>query len=60
MDFELKTKYRRMPKKIKTIAPQNLAPLSQRVKAWMVHLFTMSGVAFAALATLALIHERSA
>lgn len=57
MDFDLKSKYERMPKKLKTIAPENLAPLSQRVSAWMVHLFTMSGVAFAALATLALIHE---
>ena len=57
MDFDLKTKYKRMPKKLKTIAPENLAPLSQRVSAWMVHLFTMSGVALAALATLSLIHE---
>lgn len=44
-------------KKSKTIAPPNLAPLPQRVRAWMVHLFTMSGVAFAAFATLALIHD---
>lgn len=56
MDFEAKPKYKLMPKKRKTIAPENVAPLSQRVAAWMVHLFTMTGVAFAALAALALIH----
>jgi phosphatidylcholine synthase len=41
--------------KLKTIAPPAVAPLKARVLAWAVHLFTMSGMAFAVLATLAMI-----
>ncbi|MDO5048334.1 MAG: phosphatidylcholine synthase [Actinomycetaceae bacterium] len=38
-----------------SIAPKAIAPLPLRVRAWLVHIFTMTGMAFAALATLALI-----
>lgn len=42
------------------IAKEKLAPVRQRTLAWCVHLFTMSGLAFATLATLALIEDRVA
>ncbi len=46
--------------RMRSTAPVNVAPLPQRVKAWIVHLFTMSGMAFAALAMLALINQEIA
>ena len=39
---------------------KNKAPLSHRVRAWGVHLFTMAGMAFAVLAMLALINHHIA
>ena len=48
------------PRRARSIAPEAIAPLPDRVRAWLVHIFTMSGMAFAALATLALIDRQIA
>ena len=47
-------------RRARSIAPEAIAPLPDRVRAWLVHIFTMSGMAFAALATLALIDRQIA
>ncbi|QOQ39941.1 phosphatidylcholine synthase [Trueperella pecoris] len=44
-------------RRVRSIAPTAIAPLPDRIRAWLVHIFTMSGMAFAALATLALINQ---
>lgn len=47
-------------RRVRSIAPTAIAPLPDRIRAWLVHIFTMSGMAFAALATLALINQEIA
>ncbi|MEW6911658.1 CDP-alcohol phosphatidyltransferase family protein [Trueperella pyogenes] len=48
------------PRRARSIAPEAIAPLLDRIRAWLVHIFTMSGMAFAALAMLALINQEIA
>lgn len=47
-------------RRARSIAPEAIAPLPDRIRAWLVHIFTMSGMAFAALAMLALINQEIA
>ena len=49
-----------MPPTPESPLPTAPAPLSQRLLAWGVHAFTMSGLAFATLALLAMNHDQIA
>ncbi|MCI7552120.1 MAG: CDP-alcohol phosphatidyltransferase family protein [Actinomycetaceae bacterium] len=46
-----------MTQNVSSHTPAQLAPLKRRIAAWGVHIFTMTGLAFAILATLSLIEH---